>query len=166
MEELEDLAKCYYEGIGGLKKDSRKAFKIWQEGSMRGSNECKYSVASCLRNEEGLPDENDEGGDEEKQQIRSRRLQKAIQMFKELADSFKFKPILRDSSKYDASAEQKSIRDQVEPFRANIQAQYALAVMYESGEGTEVNHELALKYFKLAAQGTYFMTSRFVFTMF
>ena len=87
-------------------------------------------------------------------------------MFKELADSFKFKPILRDSSKYDASAEQKSIRDQVEPFRANIQAQYALAVMYESGEGTEVNHELALKYFKLAAKGTYFMTSRFVFTMF
>ena len=150
--ELEDLAKCYYEGIGGLKKDIHKAFKIWQEGSLRGSSECKYSVASCLRNNEGLSDEDEV---EEKQQQRKRRLEQAIQIFKELADSFEFKPVLRDTSKYDASLEQKSIREQVEPFRANIQAQYALAVMYSNGEGTDVNHEAAFKYFKLAAQGKY-----------
>ena len=69
-------------------------------------------------------------------------------------------------AKYDASLEQKSIREQVEPFRANIQAQYALAVMYDNGEGTEVNHEAAFKYYKLAAQGAYSIISLLVSTVY
>ena len=153
LKQLEDLAKCYYEGSGGLHKDTHKAFTIWQEGVAKGSSECKYSVASCLRNGEGLVDDSETEEEEKKQQRKDERLKGALQIFQELADSFEFKPVLQDTSKYDASVEQKSIRDQVEPYKANIQAQYALAVMYENGEGTEINHEIAFKYFKLAAQG-------------
>lgn len=164
--ELEDLAKCYYEGIGGLQKDPHKAFKIWNEGSRKGSSECKYSVASCLRNGEGLSGEHEKVKEMENERPKRDRLEHALQIFKELADSFEFKPIIRDASKYDASLEQKSIREQVEPFRANIQAQYALAVMYDNGEGTEVNHEAAFKYYKLAAQGAYSIISLLVSTVY
>eukprot|EP01039_Chlorochromonas_danica_P000033 gene35-36_t len=52
-EQLEELARAYFEGVGGLPQDRSKSVALWAIASGMGSIEGRYSRASCLRDGEG-----------------------------------------------------------------------------------------------------------------
>ena len=54
LEEVEELARQYFEGSAHIEKDVKKAFELWATASERGSLEAKYSRALCLKDGVGV----------------------------------------------------------------------------------------------------------------
>lgn len=53
-DQLEELARAYFEGVGGLPQDRSKSVELWAIASKMGSIEGRYSRASCLRDGVGV----------------------------------------------------------------------------------------------------------------
>lgn len=52
-EELEEMARAYFDGTPEIEKDFEKAFVLWTEAASRGSTQARYSRALCLREGKG-----------------------------------------------------------------------------------------------------------------
>ena len=74
VEELEAVARVFYEGNDAVPKDLSKAVEVWREATKKGSIEGKYSLAMCLR--EGVGTEVDK--------------LEAFKLMKELADEHNY----------------------------------------------------------------------------
>ena len=53
-EQLEELARAWFDGVDGLGEDKERAFTLWTVAADRGSVESKYSRAVCLREGQGV----------------------------------------------------------------------------------------------------------------
>ena len=80
VEELELLGKAFFEGVG-LPQDPKRAVEVWREGASRGSPECQYSLAGCLRSGQGMDEVNDH---EECTDNSMNRLREAFKILKEV----------------------------------------------------------------------------------
>ena len=52
-EQLEELARAWFDGVDGLGEDAERAFMLWTVAADRGSVESKYSRAVCIREGKG-----------------------------------------------------------------------------------------------------------------
>ena len=60
-EELEELARSYFEGNNNFPQDVYKAYTLWDQASQLGNVEATYSKAVCLREGKGVQRNTQEG---------------------------------------------------------------------------------------------------------
>ncbi len=54
VDQLEELARVYFEGNCGMPKDDNKAMELWTIAADKGSVQAKYSKAMCIKEGSGI----------------------------------------------------------------------------------------------------------------
>lgn len=145
------LARCYYDGIGGIEQNDGLAFEWFKKAAEQNVSEAQYSLALCYFEGRGI-EQNDVLAFE---WFNKAAEQDVAEAQYELAGCYLEGRGVEQSYRYAIEWYEKAAKQGYDEAKQGIvEAQYRLAHCYIEGKGVEKSYELGMKWMiSAAAQG-------------